>query len=185
VLLKGELYEAAIYDRVNLGDSRVCLSSHTDPPEGSTGRGSGAESDVYNVLLLSLLLKGELYVAAIYDRVDLGDSRVRLGLTSGEFGVELRRQLDAGRVLAFVQAYGRRQQRGGGRSAVHFSAVWTPRTSRHWAAGHELSKYALLNRLDDYSAAGVPLTCVTAYVVDRDDDDDDDDGTLMFAALWR
>jgi len=28
VLLKGELYEAAIYDRVNLGDSRVCLVPH-------------------------------------------------------------------------------------------------------------------------------------------------------------
>jgi len=121
--------------------------------------------------------QGELYVAAIYDRIDLGAGRVRLGLTSTEFGDELRRQLDAGRVLAFTQAYERRAE-------VRFSAVWSPRTSRHWAAGHRMSKYALLNRLAEYSAADVPLSCVTAYVVDHDDDDVGA-GTLMFAALWR
>jgi len=115
-------------------------------------------------------------VAAIYDQIKVGDSRVRLGLTPGEFGDELQRQLDAGRILAFTQAYERR-------GSVRFSAVWSPRTTRYWAAGHRMSKYALLNRLDDYSAANVPLACVTAYV------DNHDDGaggsTLMFAALWR
>jgi len=115
-------------------------------------------------------------VAAIYDRIDLGEGRVRLGLTSSEFGDELRRQLDDGRVLAFTQAYERHGQ-------VRFSAVWSPRTSKHWAAGHQLSKYALLNRLADYGAADVPLACVTAYIVDLDDNQGA--GTLMFAALWR
>ena len=115
-------------------------------------------------------------MAAIYDRINLGDCRVRLGLTPTELGAELRRQLDAGRVLAYTQAYERRGH-------VRFSAVWSPRTTRHWAAGHRLSKYALLNRLDDYSAVNVPLACVTAYV--GGDDHQPGDGALMFAALWR
>lgn len=118
--------------------------------------------------------KGRLYVAAIYDRVNLGDCRVHLGLSSAEFAAELRRQLDTGRILAYTQAYTRRGR-------VHFSAVWSPRTTRYWAAGHRMSKYALLNRLEDYSAADVPLVCVTAYV----DDNMGDSGALMFAALWR
>jgi len=122
------------------------------------------------------VMKGQLYVAAIYDRINVGDCRVRLGLTPSEFVAELRRQLDAGRVLAFTQAYERRRQ-------VRFSAIWTPRTIRHWAAGHGMSKYALLNRLDDYSAANVPLACVTAYV--NHHDDQLGGGALMFAALWR
>ena len=121
-------------------------------------------------------MKGQLYVAAIYDHINLGDCRVRLGLTSTDFAAELQRQLDAGRILAFTQAYRHRRQ-------VRFSAVWSPRTTRHWAAGHRLSKYALLNRLDDYSAANVPLACVTAYV--DSDVDEVGRGALMFAALWR
>ena len=128
-------------------------------------------------MFVSCVLKGRLYVASIYDRVNLGDCRVHLGLSSGEFSAELRRQLDTGRILAYTQAYERRGQ-------VHFSAVWSPRTTRHWAAGHGLSKYALLNRLSDYSAANVPLVCVTAYV-DDDDEHVGGGGALMFAALWR
>ena len=54
----------------------------------------------------------------------------------------------------FTQAYERRGQ-------VRLSAVWSPRTTRQWAAGHKLSKYAILNRLDDYRAANVPLACET------------------------
>ena len=126
-------------------------------------------------------MEGALYVSAIYDRINVGDGRVRLGLTSVEFADELRRQLDSGgRVLAFAQAYRRR-------GLVRFSAVWSPPTSERWAAGHRLSKYALLNKLADFADADVPLTCVTAYVVDHagDDVDGDDAGTIMFAALWR
>jgi len=123
-------------------------------------------------------MKGQLYLASIYDRINLGDCRARLGLTADEFGVELRKQLDAGRVLAFTQAYERRGR-------VRFSAVWSPRTTKNWAAGHQLSKYTLLNRLQDYSAANVPLACVTAYVVDSDDRGARGGGILMFAALWR
>jgi len=123
-----------------------------------------------------VVVKGQLYVAAIYDRINLGDCRVHLGLTASEFAAELRRQLDTGRILAFTQAYERRGR-------VHFSAVWSPRSTRYWAAGNQMSKYALLNRLDDYSAANVPLACVSAYV--DDDEDVGGGGSLMFAALWR
>lgn len=115
-------------------------------------------------------LQGQLYVAAIYDKLYLGDSRVRLGLSAADFSDELERQLAAGRVLSYVQAY---EQRG----LVRFSAVWTPKTSRHWAASHAMSKYTVLNKLVDYAAVNVPLVSVAAYV--------DDDGGLYFAALWR
>jgi hypothetical protein len=63
------------------------------------------------------------------------------------------------------------------RGLVRYSAVWTPKTSRHWAASHALSKYTILNKLVEYSSINVPLACVAAYA--------DDDGGLYFAALWR
>jgi CubicO group peptidase (beta-lactamase class C family) len=134
--------------------------------------------DVYRLSVQSVTeYQGQLYVAAIYDKAhqhqQLGDGRVRLGLTTGDFAAELERQLNAGRVLSYADAY---EQRG----SVRFSAVWSPLgvSTRPWAASHSLSKYTLLNKLVDYAAINVPIVCVAAYV-------DDDDGGLYFAALWR
>lgn len=118
-----------------------------------------------------MCVQGRLYVAAIYEHLNLGDSRVRLGLSSTDLADELQRQLSVGRVPFYLQAYDDHRGR------VRFSAVWTPKTSRHWAASQAMTKYTILNKLIDYSALNVPLVCVAAYV--------DDDGDLYFAAIWQ
>ena len=127
-------------------------------------------SEGYRLVVQSVVeYKGQLYVAAIYDKIYLGDGRVRLGLTLNEFSEELEKQMEGGRVLAYVQSY---ETRG----LLKFSAIWSPKTSRYWAVSQMMTKYTLLNRMIEYSAVNVPLTCVTAYNIDD---------VLYFAALWR
>jgi len=113
--------------------------------------------------------KGQLYVTAIYDRIYLGDSRVRLGLSLAEFSEELELHLASGRILSYAQAY---ESRG----LVKFSAIWSPKTTHYWAVSQTMTKYTLYNKLIEYAGVNVPLACVTAYHVDD---------VLHFAALWR
>ncbi len=114
--------------------------------------------------------KGKLYVAAIYDKLNMGEFRVRMGLSAMHFTSEFEKQVQAGRILSYVQAYSHK-------GVVKFSAIWGARTSSMWAARHDLSKYALLNRLFEYAEINVPLACVTGY--------QHKDGGISFAALWR
>ncbi|ESN96345.1 hypothetical protein HELRODRAFT_163396 [Helobdella robusta] len=70
--------------------------------------------------------KGQLYVAALYDKIYIGNGRVRLGLTLKEFSNELKMQMSKGQVLSYVQAYKNRER-------LKFSAIWSPKTSKLWA----------------------------------------------------
>ncbi len=115
--------------------------------------------------------KGKLYIAAIYDKLNLGAYRVRMGLSPAHFTAEFERQIRAGRILSYVQAYMRR-------GVVRFSAIWSATTTRAWAARHDMSKYTLLNAVMDYAEINVPLACVTAYMPIGSD-------IVHFAALWR
>lgn len=126
--------------------------------------------DGYRLVVQSVTeYKGQVYVAAVYDKIYLGEIRVRLGLTLDEFTEELERQLASGRILSYVQSYENRGQ-------LRFSAVWSPRTTRYWAVSQAMTKYMLLNKLHEYAVVNVPLSCVTAY---------HNDEVLYFAALWR
>lgn len=113
--------------------------------------------------------KGRLFVTAIYDQVDVGEFRVRLGLNSQQYKEELQVQLRHGRTLSYVHVY---EHMG----VVKFSAVFTPVTSAVWATGQDMTKYALLNRLHEYGELDVPLRCMTAY---------HDGDIVKFTALWK
>lgn len=113
--------------------------------------------------------RGHLYVAAIYDRIHLGEYRVRMGLTVEEYSLEMQRQLTSGRILSYVQAYDHQ-------GVVKFSAIWTPSTTKAWASSHAITKYTLLNKLQGFAAVNVPLRCLTAYL---------ENDVVTFAALWR
>ena len=113
--------------------------------------------------------RGKLYIAAIYDYINLGEIRVRMGLKLGEYTAELERQLKSGRILSYVQSY----EHSG---VLRFSAIWMARTTKAWAVSHGMTKYTLLNKLQDYADADVPLACITAY---------NDGENANFAALWR
>lgn len=113
--------------------------------------------------------KGRLYVAAIYDKFFIGDGRVRLGLTLEQLNDELNRQVANGQILSYVQAYTNRDR-------LKFSAIWSPRISKHWAVSPAMTKYTLLNRLYQYSLANVPVACLSSYHTD---------GITYFVALWR
>ena len=115
--------------------------------------------------------KGKVYIAAIYDKLNLGVYRVRMGLSSTHFTAEFERQVRAGRILSYVQAYMRR-------GVVRFSAIWTATTTRAWAARHDMSKYTLLSAVLEYAEINVPLSCVTAYMPIGSN-------IVNFAALWR
>lgn len=126
--------------------------------------------DGYRLVVQSVTeYKGQVYVAALYDKIFLGEIRVRLGLTLDEFTEELERQLTSARILSYVQSYENRGQ-------LRFSAVWSPRTTRYWAVSQAMTKYMLLNKLHEYAVVNVPLSCVTAY---------HNEEVLYFAALWR
>ena len=112
--------------------------------------------------------KGRVYVAAIYEKIYLGDIRVRMGLTRDDLAEELNMQMKRGRILSYIQAY----QRLG---RVRFSAIWIPQTTFAWAVSDSMTKYTLLYKLQQYADVDVPLSCVTCYV---------EDDTLKFAALW-
>ena len=124
----------------------------------------------YRILIQSVTeVKGRLAVAAVYEkRADLDDVRVRMGLTAGEYALELQRQAKLDRIPSYLKAY----EYGG---ETRFSGVWGVRRSIAWAASYDLTRYALLNRLADYAELNVPLASVTAY---------HDGDTLKFAALW-
>lgn len=113
--------------------------------------------------------KGQLYIAAIYDKIFLGELRVRLGLSLAQFEEELELQVLSGRVLSYVQAY---ENHG----LIKFSAIWSPRTTKYWAVSQSMTKYTLLNKVLEYAAVNIPLACVTAY---------QQDDILFFTALWR
>ena len=114
--------------------------------------------------------KGKLYVAAIYDKLNIGAFRVRMGLTRAQFAKESEKQVRSGRILSFVQAYTHR-------GIVKFSTIWTVRMTSQWAAKNDMTKYTLLNKLCEYAEVNVPVACITGY--------QDDDEHINFAALWR
>ena len=113
--------------------------------------------------------RGRLYVAAIYDKIYLGEFRVRLGLNVTDYTAELQRQTAAGRVLSYVQMY---EYKG----MLRYSAIFDPMTSSRWATAHDLTKYSLLNKVQEYAQVNVPLSCITGY--------HDGEG-FIFTALWR
>ena len=113
--------------------------------------------------------KGKLYISAIYDLLDLGEFRVRMGLGVTQFGKESQKQVAAGRILSYVKAYTHNGE-------PRFSAVWGARTSSQWASRYGVTKYGLMNQLFDYAETNLPLTCVAGYM---------EEGVETFAALWR
>jgi len=126
--------------------------------------------DGYRLIVQSVVeYRGQLYVTAVYDRIYLGDTRVRLGLSLEEFAEELEHHLLSGRILSYVAAY---EMRG----LVKFSAIWAPKTTRYWAVSRTMTKYTLYNKIEEYAVVNIPLACVTAYHVND---------VLHFAALWR
>ena len=113
--------------------------------------------------------RGRLYVAALYDKLNLGPFRVRMGLSPEQFVTESEKQVRSGRVLSYIQAYIHR-------GLVKFSTIWTVRTTPVWAARHDMTKYTLLNKLYEYAEVNVPVTCITGY---------QEDEHVKFAGLWR
>ncbi len=115
--------------------------------------------------------RGKVYVAAIYDKLNLGPYRVRMGLSATHFSSEFERQVKLGRILSYIHAYMRR-------GVVRFSAIWTAATTRAWAAQHDMSKYTFLSKMSEYAEVNVPLTCVTAYLPLGS-------SVINFAAVWQ
>lgn len=113
--------------------------------------------------------KGKLYIAAIYDKLQLGSFRVRMGLTPAQFVVESEKQVRGGRILSHLQAYTHH-------GLVKFSTIWAVRMTSDWAVRHDMTKYTLLNKLYEYAEVNVPVTCITGY---------QEDEHVRFAALWR
>ena len=127
-------------------------------------------SEGFRLVVQSVTLyRQKLYVSAIYDKLDVGEFRVRMGLTPQQYKTEFKKQVQRGRGLTYVQAY---KYKG----LVKFSAIWCKQQTTAWAASQDMTKYALLNRLHQYAQANIPLHCITGY----------HDGNLVnFAALWR
>ena len=115
------------------------------------------------------IFRRKLYISAIYDKLDVGEFRVRMGLTPEQYKEEFEKQIQRGRGLSYLQAY---KYRG----FVKFSAIWCTQQTTLWAAGQDMTKYALMNRLNQYAVANVPLRCVTGYHVRN---------VVQFAALWK
>ena len=113
--------------------------------------------------------KGRLYVAAIYQQAPVDEIRVRMGLTLQQYQDELLVQTKRGRMLAYVQAYEHH-------NTMRFSAIFLPMTTSVWATSQQMTKYTLLNKMQDYCQINIPLVCVTGYY---------DGQYVEFAALWR
>ena len=113
--------------------------------------------------------KKRLFVAAIYDKVFIGEGKVRMGLDLGQFSQELTRQAEQGQIPSYVQTYN-------SKGRLKFSAIWSPKTSQYWAVSPSMTRYSLYNKMVDYSSIDLPLSCLAAYKHNFN---------TFYVALWR
>jgi Bacterial tandem repeat domain 1 len=112
---------------------------------------------------------GQLRIAALYDKTDLGSWQAKAGLSAAGYQQAFDDNAKNGRHLIYINAY----IQGG---QPQFSAIWSSKAGANYKARHGLSSGQYQSEWESATGSGYLTRGVSGYAVG---------GAARYAAFWR
>src|SRR5262249_46321552 len=113
-------------------------------------------------------INGARYYAALYEKKDVGSFFAKSFLTPADYQLEFNANAQAGRKLAYLNAYTYN-------GSPRIIAIWYQKAAANYVARHGLSGSAYQAEFDAELANGYLTRALTGY---------EENGQARFAALW-
>ncbi len=112
---------------------------------------------------------GVLRVTALYDQNPVGGWVALANLTSSQYQTNFDAQLNAGRVLSYLNVYSVN-------NSPRFSAIWNSVVPSAWVARHDLTGTQFQTEFDNWTGQGLNTRFITGY--------DNGSGVPNFGGFW-